>query len=536
MALKDFAYQTHTPLDFQVTIDGIDITEQIADIPSLNRSVDAVRFSEYRAGEVTLVINDPAGTYSPFNENNFFVGRNKNQDGLGVAVVVKAGYEYPLATRFEGVITETDYVSDARAAETHIIAGDGFKKLFEHDLEDFGLEKQFAITADTDKGINGRYELPHQVLPVSDGSTEVNKSVSETLTEVETLQRLGGGAVSDDTYTVTGDAIETAGGDITGAATGYPQVKLKAPYRYAKPENIVKSILSHIGMTNYEIVMPKLKTDAHFSSRGRLAYDLIGTAVFGTSNALDWQGFITDGFYDTGKYYFLYAAHGGWFRNLSTLFRVDEVTEASELLWRAPQVSGLRTEAWRMAKNGNKIAMLVTDVAVEVPGWTQIADIAVARSGSYNAAESGNSVYIIERDITLAYTDTTVVQLVAKNSTLKAQLAHPYILGYTYPDNRAPDAGSMVYLKSTPHALPDSRRPIIYRNNDLYYCYVDSSYVGVARVDSGGGTPVVVERIDRDHQGNEMGLQFDILGDTLFCGATVKDGSGSKAWAWVKSL
>ena len=278
-------------------------------------------------------------------------------------------------------------------------------------------------------------------------------------------------------------------------------------------------------------------TDSHISSRGRLAYDLIGTAVFGTSNTLDWQGFVTDCFYEAGKYYFLYSSHRGWGRNLSMLVAVDAVTEASTLLWRAPALgSGLRTEAWKMAKTGNKMAILVTDASVRAARPDELSDIAVPRSGSYNAAESGNSVYIIERDLTLAYTDATVVQLVHKNSPLKAQLAHYYILGSTYPDARGSDGLAGVPLRSTVNVLPDSRRKLIYRNAELYYCYVDNAYVGVAKVASGGGTPVVVDRISRDQQNNEMGLQLDILGDILFCAATAKASGSSKAMAWTKGL
>jgi len=542
MALKDFAYQNETPLDFQVLLDGVDISEQVADIPSINRSVDAVRFSEYRTGEVVLVVNDPLGKYSPVNASNFFVERSKAQDGLGVAVVVKAGYETPLETLFEGIITKTEVVvgyEDGREINrTQFIAGDKLAELFSHDLKDFGLEKQFMVTADADKGVNGRYELPHQVLPVSDGSTEFKKSVSESLTEVETLQRLGSGSrpIGQD-YAVTGDAIETAGGDIEGAATGYPQVQLKAPYRYVKPENLIKSILAHVGITNYEIVLPPMTTDVHFSARGRPGYDLIGTAVFGTSNALDWQGFVTDCFYEAGKYYFLYSSHRGWGRNLAMLFRVDEETEVSELLWRAPALNFTgRTEAWKMAKNGDKMAILVTDASTRAARADELSDISVPVEGSYNAAESGNRVYLIERDLTLPSADTTVVQLVHKNSTLKAQLAHYYILGSTYPDARGSDSLAGVPLRKTVNVLPDSRRKLIYRNNELYYGFVSGTHVGVAKVATGGGTPSVVEQISRDFQGNEMSLKFDVVGDVLFCAATAKEGGRSRALAWTKGL
>ena len=186
-----------------------------------------------------------------------------------------------------------------------------------------------------------------------------------------------------------------------------------------------------------------------------------------------------------------------------------------------------------MSKNGNQMAILLTDAGVVDSDVGDLPDVSVPRTGSYNAAESGNSVYIVQRDLTLDYTDDTVVTLVHKNSPLKPQLAHQYILGQTYSDPRAVDAAAAVPAQSPPYNLPDSRRQMVWHNNSLHYVYVDANNVGVARVSSGNSPAAVAgTSIARDGQGNEIGMHFSMRGNDLFVLANFKGQDRSRALAW----
>ena len=129
---------------------------------------------------------------------------------------------------------------------------------------------------------------------------------------------------------------------------------------------------------------------------------------------------------------------------------------------------------------------------------------------------------------------TTVV--VAKNASIKAQLAHRYLLGSTYSDFRSVDSGSSMPVQRPPTMLPDSRRKLAVYNNKLYFIGVNATTVGLASVDLTGGTPAWVVPINRDFQGNEASVFFDIVGSKAFIGATFKQQSDSRAIALTRNL
>ena len=455
-----------------VLIDDVDVTSYVADIPGIRSITDAThRFGEYSVGETEIQINDAQGYFSPNNENNFFIDRSKRQSGLGVKVEIKAKYAAdPFETLFVGEIIECDYNMDASTAETRIVASDGFHTLFTQDITDFGITKQFKIVESTEEqDLHGTYPLPEPVHFPSDDSVTVKKSVSGTLTEVPEIATRG--ALSEDNYQVDDDAIRTET-PITSPATGYPQIQMKAPYRHIDVENAIKKVLSEVRITQSDIEIPSVGTDSHFKSMGRPGYEIIGTQLVGTGNPLNWIGHPTDFLHDNGVWYYLYSGMRGK-SGRSMLLSYTQSTDTWAVLWRAPVVPNATTEVWKLAKNGNDIAILCTDAAIQAGGDGALPDVSVPATGSYNAKAVVNRVYIIKRDVALQVSNTTVVTLVAKNASIKAQLSHHYVLGQTYSDPRAPDAAASVPAQQPPDDLPDSRRKIIWYNNELYFVGVD---------------------------------------------------------------
>ena len=534
MAFKDHAY-SQTPLDIMILVDDVDITTYVADVPSLSKSTDATHdFGEYRVGETTLLINDPTGYFSPQNESNFFVDRMKAQSGLGVKVEVKAKYGTDaFSTIFIGEVIECDYNMDDETAESRIVAADTFHKLFTEPITDFGLTKQFMIPESTEEtDLHGNYPIPAAVRPPSDASVTVKKSVSDTLTEVSEIAERG--ALDESVYQVDDDAIKTEA-PITNASTGYPQIEMKAPYRNIPVESVIAKVLSEVGITNSQVVIPKVETSDHFKSVGRIGYEVIGTALLGTGNPLSWLGYPTDFIYDTGVFYYLYSGVRGK-SGRSMLLAYTESTDVWQVLWRAAVVTDATTEVWALAKNGNDIAILCTDAGVQESGDGALPDVSVPASGSYNATETGNRVYIIKRDITLPVSNASITTLVAKNATIKAQLAHYYALGETYSDPRAPDAPASVPAQSPPRMLPNSRRRILWYNNELYFVGVDADDVGVAKIASSGGTPTWVTNIKQDGVNNQASVFLDIIGSRLYVVGSYRETDRSRLLAWSHNL
>ena len=122
-----------------------------------------------------------------------------------------------------------------------------------------------------------------------------------------------------------------------------------------------------------------------------------------------------------------------------------------------------------------------------------------------------------------------------KNNTLKAQLAHHYVMGQTYGDARAQDAEAIVPPQQPTYNVPDSRRRILYYNNDLYYVFATSTEVGVAKTRA-GTLSSKVDSIKRDDLGNETGFHFDIISNRIYMVANRNGQVNGKEYVWTKTL
>ena len=279
------------------------------------------------------------------------------------------------------------------------------------------------------ESINGVYELPDWVTPLSQESISVNKSVSRELTEVPELAKRG--ALNPDNFAVTHRGIETEGGKITDAATGYPQITAKTPYRYRDMELIINDLLELINVSESSVDLPDINIGNTFQSRGRIGYDIVGTQQFGSSNPITWQGFVTDWIHEGGSFFVLYNAVRGDRANRATLLEVVEATGATSVLYRAPNSTTYTTEFWKLAKNGNEIAILATDGAYTDQKLSDFDEIPPVADGTYDSRKSGSSSYIFSYNISSG-SRTSVVQ---KNAALKCMLGH-YCLLYTSPSPR----------------------------------------------------------------------------------------------------
>lgn len=217
-------------LDLEVLIAGVDISEDVETLGEINTSSDFPVPNEYTVGSVSLTLIDPDGTYSPDNPDNFFASQGGAQSGIGAAVELKAGFlTEPITyeTIFKGEIARTNYNPVVGALTVSVF--NEMHQLYTHKIEDFGVARDgFRIDADAEnEDVHGKYKIAPWALPFADGSVEVKKDLNAVLTEVPVLRSEGD--LSADNYTLVADGIETKGGAIEDAATGYPQVEGKSP-------------------------------------------------------------------------------------------------------------------------------------------------------------------------------------------------------------------------------------------------------------------------------------------------------------------
>ena len=225
-SLKELSYK-NLPPQFKVLVGTIDITDKVASIEDLNKSLDYVTVGSIRVGEVTLVLIDPDGEFSKDNPTNFFVQNGLASDGQGVKVQVDIGY----ATE-TGDVLETAFVGNIiqmtrRATEGIVVieATDELHTLYTKKLTDFGIEKTFqlkspeVVSGDAEKTEENRnaqridqhgfYPVPEFLLPISDKSTTLKRTASDTLTEV--LKVKAQGIPDNDNYEVDDRGIKMEG-------------------------------------------------------------------------------------------------------------------------------------------------------------------------------------------------------------------------------------------------------------------------------------------------------------------------------------
>ena len=232
-------------------------------------------------------------------------------------------------TLFTGEITKVS--QDATGARTTVVVSDAMHTLFTEDLTDFGVDRQFRLVAEDARDIHGNYPIPAFVGPASKGSVTVKKDVNTELTEVVALA--GSGAFDADNYVVTDSAVKTEGGEVEGAATGYPQIEMKSPYRHRFLTDLVASVATHLGLTTQDIYVPDITRGNGFSTEGRLGYELIGTPPLGTATPVEWGRYVTDWLYEGGAYYFLFNAHRGDLQTRSLLVKYTESTYTTTILY-----------------------------------------------------------------------------------------------------------------------------------------------------------------------------------------------------------
>lgn len=497
MRLKDLHY-SGLPVSVSVKIHNQDVTRDLASLDDITRGIDYPNLTEFRVGEASVTLRDIHGDFSPNNPSNFFTQHGGQRTGRNSPVEIEAGFIVDgtthTATIFKGTIIRL--VQGAKDATVKVVCTDNFGDMRKKTIADFGVSRHFMLTADVARsGENGVYPIMRAVMPAADGSISLATRTGETLKPVQKLETEG--ALNPRNFIVDREGVRTEGGLIVNRGVGYPQIRMKSPYRYRHIKDVIADILNHAGIANSEINIPEQDVDSHFSSNGRVNYDLIGVGgLVGSSNPITWGGYVTDFIHDSGTWYFLYNRHRGNPNGISQIIAYDETTRTYSQLHKFASA----TEVWKFVKQGDDLFVVATT------------------GGNYDANEMSSENQIIQLDISGNPPTETV--FVPHTNALQPQLAHYYA-----------GVGSV-------HMLPDSRRKIIYRENDgLYYAFVDSgnSTFGIAKATAQNTTTAVIS-LNMDTHGNHAGIAFDIKNNTLHGATTFISGGKSQILAFKKAL
>ena len=492
MRLKDLHY-SGLPVSVTVKIHNEDVTDDLASVDDIVRGIDYPNLTEFRVGECSFTIQDQKGDFSPNNPSNFFTQHGGPRTGRNSPVEIEAGFIVDrtthTATIFKGTIIRL--VQNAKGATVKAVCSDNFGDMRKKTIADFGVSRHFMLTADvaqTDG--NGFYPIMDAVMPAADGSVSLKTKVTDDpITPVQKLSTEG--TLDPQNFIVDEKGVRTEGRFIEGAQVGYPQLRMKSPFRYRHIQDVIADILNHAGITDSEIEIPAQAVDSHFSSNGRVNYDLLGTIA--SSNPMTWRGYVTDFLYDAGIWYFLYNGHRGNPNGISQVIKYDETTRTYSQLHKFSAA----TEVWKFAKHGDSLYVLANS------------------GGNYDANEASSKNQIIQLDISTDPPTETV--FVAHTNARQPQLAHYY------------HGVGNIFMK------PDSRRKIIYHGNGLFYAYAANQQFGIAKATAQNTTTAVIS-LNMDTHGNHAGIAFDIKNNTLRGTTTFISSGKSQILAFKKAL
>lgn len=489
--LKPLSYSGH-PVAITVKIHDEDVTDAIASVDDIVKGIDYPNLTEFRVGETQFTLRDLHGDFSPNNTSNFFTRNGGRRTGRNSPIEIEAGFivdgQRHTETVFQGTILRL--VQDATGATVKVVCTDNFGDIRQNALTDFGIPRHFMLTEDLEQaGENGFYPIMDAILPAADGAVTLATRVGDEITPVDKLKTEG--TLSPRNFIIDDKGVRTEGGLIANRGIGYPQLKMKSPYRYRHILDVITDILNHAGITKSDIAIPEREVVSHFSSNGRVNYDLIGN--IGSGNPVTWNGYVTDFLYDAGKWYFLYNKHRANPNGFSQVITYDTRTRTYTKLHGFASA----TEVWKFTKQDDNLYILATT------------------GGNYDANETSSENQILQLDIT----GPTETVFVAHTASLKPQLAHYYA-----------GVGS-VFMK------PDSRRQLIYHQNGLYYPFVDSanSTFGIAKATAANTTTAVIT-MNQDTEGNHAGIAFDINNGVLHGATTFVSGSKSQILVFKKAL
>ena len=316
MALSDLAFKTSFKPYYKLVILGQTIdSELIKSVSPLNAELDYPALTTFNIGNVSITLFDPDGDFNPNNTQNFWtdnwarmdIPEHYNQVGFKGNVEIHLGYDR------DGTI-ESEKLFDGEVAnirvnlqppEVIIQAVDTSQSLRPAKIFDFGIQRKVILNEGESTTAVGRYPFPPSSIPSEQSISAVTSIDATEMTDVGTVGIEG--IANPLNYQIENNAIETEGGALW--SPNKPLATFRDIYRYKRIDTLIKKLLDHYDITDYEIDIPDLiDRNRHFASHGRPGWDIENLSS-GLARQWDWDGYIKDVVYDSTnkRYYMLYG-------------------------------------------------------------------------------------------------------------------------------------------------------------------------------------------------------------------------------------
>ena len=463
----------------------LDISDKVIDISNISADLDIERPTEFNTSDARMFVRKP---YPDNLVNKEFV-------------LIRAGSK----TVYSGKILSIH--KDLKIHQADVIISDISQDMRDKQLDNFGISKRVRLSK-VDDTESGEYPFTNNLSPVSDKSLINPRSETIPLTLVDHF--LTEGKLEPTNISYDEDTLRSEG----EALNNDPDVTIKAPYRNKTILYIISKILEFYEIDNSYVSIDLLNTEEdYFSTYGRVGYDLESNLdvnvplAQGADTALFWTGSVTDFLVDDNKFYFLYSSRTG----LPSIIEYNPLTDTYREVYKRDKIDK-HAEWWKFVKSGNTFYILGTTISS--------VDVENPTLGAYDPTEPSPGTFIE------MLSGTTL------STYIESGYAFRPVVGMYYQFGFSPDGFNNNVRQGI---QPDTRKSFILHNSNLYYIYAGNTTCGIAKA-TAQNTATAFVQVAQDGLFNHLGLDFTILGNTLYGAAIFQRGNKGSRIVYKKDL
>ena len=487
-------------LQWKVTLAGVDVSEDVEFIETIQNRLDIPRLTEYAVSDFTMTLMPNRYDYSPDKASNFFTDNGLPATGHRAPIEVEGGIRgETLTTLFKGSVVELQHVLGEQYYR--LVATDASAELRNDTITDFGLRKNNTLRAVPEPtSIRGEFNFAEPVAPVSRESTSGTLGGAPLVLAQNLAEE---GNLSELNYQLArnADGIETEVAPEDDSAV--LNVTYRAPLRGVGIQRAVREILTHYGITSPQAVLPLMRTtNPHWSHIARPGYEV--ESASGTNNVpFGWNGYVTDMVVrpSNGDIYCLYSHHGQ--EILPQLLYYSAHSDN----WHSLYQASAHAEWWQLATTDfNDFFIMQTTGRYER---------GIPRFGTYNPAEA-NQASPARTSILKLTVSNRATSVFAGSGNLRPQMSMHYWYGFIGGSGRLRNNLSRVGF------LPDTRTGFAIAENALWYRYASSTRFGLARIrtSNGQGEAVITNSVDEFDNEASFDFTLDTSNRTIYASHT----------------
>ena len=474
-------------VQWKITILGVDVSDDLESIGSIQHNLDTPRLTEYRVSDVTFNLMPGGNDYNPDKTTNFFTENSGQQTGIRAEVEIQAGFRGEiLTTLFSGIIIELAH--DVTGQGYRVVATDRSHDLRDDTITDFGIRKNNNLRPlGQQTTIRGEYTFEQAVTPVSEESVSGTVG-SRTLNEVQNFANEGQLDERNFQLAMEGSGINT---EIAPDSSASINATYKAPLRGVGINRVISELLTDYGITPTDAQLPQMQTtNPIWSHIARPGYEI--ESATGTNRVpFGWNGYVTDIVRNTnGDLYLLYTHRGATI--LPQLLKYTASTDRWSTVFQASS----HAEWWQLATADFNEFFIMQSTGTYEQG--------VPRLATYNPTET-NQAAPVQTSILKVDASAGTSSRFASSGTFRPQMAMHYWYGFIGGTGR-PSINNARY-----GFLPDSRTGFHVAENAVWYRFATTARFGLARMraSNGSGAESVIE-ISIDEFANEASFDFTL--------------------------